>query len=281
MKTPEDSRRELDGETRMHIRTAKGVITSVESWFSLAPPKGKRLHWVDGRSAKELAKAWFATGVACVPDPLRALMDSHPDFTALTWEHGEPEAKIRFDRIKGEPRNTDLMIRAKDDGGTIAISIEAKTDEPFGSLVGDAMADALDRHTANPRSKALDRIERLVESLLPAKAPALPNLRSLRYQLLTATAGALAWAERCGSDRAVLVVHEFRSDLASHASQASNHADFDRFIRRIAGSNMQDNLKLGRLAGPISVRGDPLFAQPAKLYFGLIATNCEQKNSRA
>ncbi len=230
--------------------------------------------WVVGRSAKELAKAWFETGVARVPKQLADLFESHPDFRPVTWEWGEPEVRIPFDKIKGEPRNTDLAIRAHDDRGTMAISIEAKADEPFGPMLGDALAVAIDRRTANPRSRAPDRIEQLVDALLPPKNVGLPNLRSLRYQLLTVTAGALAWAEQCESRRAVLVVHEFQSAATNSASQAANHADFDRFIRRIAGSNIQKNIVPGTLLGPINVNGVPLFTQSAHLYFGLIVTHC-------
>ena len=33
-------------------------ITSVETWRAHAAPKGGDVQWVEGRSAKELAKAW-------------------------------------------------------------------------------------------------------------------------------------------------------------------------------------------------------------------------------
>lgn len=42
-------------------------ITSVEQWLEHAPPAGATRHWKDGRSAKELAKAWFRSGQPQVP----------------------------------------------------------------------------------------------------------------------------------------------------------------------------------------------------------------------
>jgi len=45
-------------------------IRSIDDWFNLAPPKKGRKQWKDGRSAKELAKAWFRTGRAKVPEEL-------------------------------------------------------------------------------------------------------------------------------------------------------------------------------------------------------------------
>jgi hypothetical protein len=258
----------------MRIQTSKGEITSIDAWFACAPPKGKLRQWVDGRSAKELAKAWFVSGAAAPPHSMRALIESHPDFSPIIWDYAEPEARIRFDRIKGEPRNTDLVIRARDEHGPIAVSVEAKADEVFGPLLGDALADALDRRTINPRSRGVARIEQLVDALLPPKNVALPELKSIRYQLLTATAGALAWAKQVDANRAVVVVHEFRSIKSNRARQELNHADLDRFIRRVAGSNMQPNIRIGQLLGPIDVPGAPLFDKPAQLYFGIIATEC-------
>jgi hypothetical protein len=205
---------------------------------------------------------------------LRAIIESHPDFTALEWEFAEPEARIRFDNLPGEPRNSDLVVRARDTIGSVAISIEAKADETFGSLLGDALADAVDRRTVNPRSGGLRRIEQLVDALLPPKQAGLPDLRALRYQLLTATAGALAWAEQCQSDRAILVIHEFRSSVTNERRQEANHADLNRFIRRIAGADIQDNITPGSLIGPLRVKGEPLFSKPANLYFGLVTTAC-------
>lgn len=258
----------------MQIRTNKGRIDSVDTWFRNASPKGGLRQWTDGRSAKELAKAWLSTGKACAPQAISALIECHPDFSTLTWDYAEPEARIRFDTVKGEPRNTDLIVSARDSRGSVAISIEAKADEEFGPLLGDTLADALDRQTLNPRSKGLVRIERLVDALLHPKNPGLPGLRSIRYQLLTATAGALAWADKLGASRAVMVVHEFRSVKTDPARQAANRADFDRFIRRVAGSNIQPNPTNGELLGPIHVTGAPLFDKPAQLYFGVVETRC-------
>ena len=43
-------------------------IHSVDDWLRFAPPEKGESHWKDGRSAKELAKAWFPTaGIAMSP----------------------------------------------------------------------------------------------------------------------------------------------------------------------------------------------------------------------
>ena len=127
------------------------------TWFDLAPPKGKKDHWVDGRSAKELAKAWVGSGVVQVPAELTALFATHPQFANLELVEAEPEARVRFDTHEGEPRNADLTIIARVGDAPVAISIEAKADEPFGASLGDALAAAVEALVANPRSNALAR----------------------------------------------------------------------------------------------------------------------------
>jgi hypothetical protein len=42
-------------------------ISTVDEWFEYAPPVGQEKHWVDGRSAKEVAKAWCGSHGTRVP----------------------------------------------------------------------------------------------------------------------------------------------------------------------------------------------------------------------
>lgn len=257
----------------MIIRTSRGEITDVDSWFRCAPPKGKEDQWVDGRSAKELANAWCGSGKVVVPSDVRNILESHPDFGALVFEEAEPEGRVRFDSAGGEPRNADLSIRARDTNGPVGISIEAKADEPFDRYVGDVLADAYDRRLANPRSGGAQRVEQLVNALFGPPAARMTPLRAIRYQLLTATAGTLAWARACSANRAVLLVHEFRSTETDPRLRDRNAVDLLRFVRRIA---RQPDLThaTGSLIGPILVPGAPLFDSPPALYIGKIVTGC-------
>src|SRR5687768_15674196 len=192
----------------MRLAKNDNEITTIESWLQHAGPKGKERQWTDGRSAKELARMWCSTGSVVVPSVITRLF-SHPDFGSLEFLDGEPEARIEFDQFGGEPRNSDLVIRARDDRGVIGISIEAKADEPFGDRVLVALRAAAKRKAANPKSRGLERIRRLASTLLSeTEDESLTSIADLRYQLLTATAGALAWAESVSATRAVLIVHE-------------------------------------------------------------------------
>lgn len=69
------------GSVRM-IGSAASEITSVESWRPHAAPRGGDRHWVDGRSVKELAKAWCANArVEPLADFIRLLVST----AAIRW----------------------------------------------------------------------------------------------------------------------------------------------------------------------------------------------------
>lgn len=255
----------------MMIETHRGAITSVESWFEFAPPKGREKQWVDGFSAKELAKAWCRGSTPAAPAEFLALFDKHPDFEGVEIVSGEPEARVRFDNFGGEPRNADLILRATDAYGPLAISVEAKGHEDFGSYLGEAAAAALEARIENPRSNALARLEQLSAALLPPRGRERPHARMIRYQLLTGIAGALAWAELSKCRRAVFVIHEFLTPVTDHARQEENARDLAAFLSRTAG--IQNERPAPFLYGPISVPGAPLFANPPQLYIGKVRTD--------
>src|SRR5690606_16008632 len=143
------------------------------------------------------------------PAELSTALAADPDLAKVQRVCGSPEHRIRFDRLSGEPRNADLALVGHDALGRVAIPIEAKADEPYGEAIADALAAATDRRISNPRSKGLLRIEQLALALLPPYQRRLPRIHNLRYQLLTATAGSLAYAEEISANRTVMIVHEF------------------------------------------------------------------------
>lgn len=253
----------------MRITKNGQLIQSVEDWFRYAPPKGGADQWRDGRSAKEFARAWVESGSVSVPDELVALLSSHPDTQSAVLENGEPEARLAFDRRVGEVRNADLAVRAVAGSAPLALTIEAKADEPFDQLVPDTLADALDRILERGRGGGVDRVRDLATSLLNPPARGLPPLRLLRYQLLTAVAGSLAWARQLEAPRAVLVIHEFQTSQTSTGELQRNAQDLDLFVTRLTAGTLR-GLAVGSLVGPIRVPGDPLFDKPADLYLGKI-----------
>lgn len=230
-------------------------IATLDDWKKYAPPKSEQ-HWVDDRSAKEVARAWLAGSGNVLPVEVHALLATHPRFgSVLAWDC-EPEAKLRFDSFAGEPRNSDLAVIAVDSCGSFVLAVEAKADEPYGETVADAFAASLERRIENPRSHGVSRIQGLVSLLLRPRAATAPKAAELRYQLLTAAAGAVAEAVRREASRAILLVHEFVTPATLDKNHEGNAADLQRFLHRLAG-NPLDDFRDGQLVGPFVPPGAP------------------------
>ncbi len=248
----------------MRIEKKGQLIQSIENWHVLAPPKADE-HWVEGRSAMEAARAWLAQPNMPPPEVI-ALFSGHSDFEGVEFTHVEPEALLRFDDRSG-PRHADLSVMAEDPRGPIAVTVEAKADEPFDELVSTAFATALETLLKNPRSGKVDRIVELGQSLFHPSTANEPLVALLRYQLLTATAGTLAHAVSIGADRAVLIVHEFVTSKTSAKLLAENHADLSQFVARLSAGSVAA-VESGVLYGPFVLPGEPLFEKPAAFYVG-------------
>ena len=234
-------------------------IKDLEDWRVRAGPKSA-IQWKDGRSAKESARSWLSTNQ--IPPELLKLIDRHPDFDAIEEWNAEPEAPVRIDEFRGEPPNIDVLVRARDQRGPLAIVVEAKADESFGALVTDTLKDADKRLLDSPKSKGRARLERLSMSLF-SRAPTDELVQGLRYQLLTASGAALAEAERIKANRAVVLVHEFVSSLTEASKRQSNYDDYLRFLAALGFSEEPRGL-----AGPFEVPGAPIVGEKIKLYLG-------------
>lgn len=251
----------------MNIMKDGQEIRTVDQWLELAPPKGGKEQWVTGRSALECARAWFADEGPTVPAELIALLLSHPDTSGAVVRFITPEQRVRFDRLRGEPRNADIVALADHPAGTIAISIEAKADEPFALPVEQVLGNLVRAIAGDERTNGIARIQQLARSLLPPPEPDTSNLGTLRYQLLTALAGAVAFAVENQATRAILIIHEFVSDRTDHAKHRGNSHDLDAFVARLTAGRIQ-SLAPGKLLGPIAIPGRPLFPRPPAIYVG-------------
>jgi hypothetical protein len=174
----------------------------------------------------------------------------------------EPRANLAISRPR-EPRNADVAAVAEYPAGRIAFSIAAKADEPFDRPVRDVLAAADARLAAGERTNSRLRAEQLLRALVPADAPS----DELRYQLLTAAAGAIAFAIEQQASRAVLVVHEFHSGATRGDRTAANQQALDHFVNAVSGGRYA-SLYPGQLVGPIRVAGVPLFEQAVPLFIG-------------
>lgn len=247
-------------------------IVCVDGWKRIAPPKAE-YQWVEGRSAYELAHAWCGRGAPAIPPELTALFESRAETRGLLIDEVLPEHRVSFDAHGGEPRNADLaLVGHTSSGSKVAVTIEAKADEPFGATVGQTVADALERAIENPRSRGVRRVEDLVRALLPPRSKGLPHVCDLRYQLLTAVAGTLAYAAMEGASLAVLIVHEFITDKTSDKRHAQNAADYERFLHRFVGNPISNDVRHS-LLGPFSVPDTSPF-RGTPLLIGKLVSNC-------
>lgn len=242
------------------VRKRDRVLTTIDEWRRFAPPK-RDIHWKDGRSAKENARAWIEAAPTLQPE-IAQVLDNCPDIGLLRRWSAEPEARVAIDRFRGEPPNIDLLLVADDDSGPLVVAIEAKADETFGNPLADQYAQAHAALESNPRSKAVARIE----ALLARFALDLQDrdVQQLRYQLLTANAAVLAEAKRRSSARAVLIVHEFVTPLTTAERRERNAVDLDRFVNTAFA--LDSRLTLGQVVGPIRPDSD------LTLYIGKAST---------
>jgi hypothetical protein len=253
-------------------------IKTPDEWRKLAPPK-RPDQWAAGHSACELARAWCGDGRPQVPGVLRTLLDSRSETRDLSVDTVTPEHPMRFDAHRGEPRNADLAFIGRTTTSTVAVTVEAKADEPFSTTVVQILAAALERGVRNPSSRGVRRVEALVRALFFPRRNGEPPIGTLRYQLLTAAAGTLAYAAEQRAPTAVLVVYEFITHKTTATRHAKNHEDYRLFLHRLGGRDPSEQEALS-LLGPFSVPGAPLFPKPAKLLIGKVVTDRHQVGAR-
>lgn len=230
----------------MKLSTPDGKeITRWEDWTR---PK-RDYQWADGRSAKELAKAWFTDGQLAAPAEFMKLLLSDPRLHGLKLIRGAPEFVTAL-RERGQGRNHDLWLFGETASESVTICVEAKADEPFGSeTIADYRAAALERKQRGESTKAPERIDALLE-MVPGS---LAGWDPIRYQLLTAICGTALQAKQDGATIAVFVVHEFHTSKTAQEFLDRNRKDYEKFLGVIGipSSASTDST----LHGPVTIDG--------------------------
>jgi hypothetical protein len=180
------------------------AIASLDEWLEWAGPLRGAYHWADGRSAREVARAWLShDGSAAVPRDLQALLNSNAALGPLRVGTAIPELKTPLGDVPSGPRHHDLVLLAVDaQGRQTLVGVEAKADEPFDAPVAAriraARAGAAKAKEANreDRSAQLPRIDRLARALFGRSAFGPDGttdavIGTLPYQLLAGLAGTL------------------------------------------------------------------------------------------
>lgn len=241
-------------------------IDSVDDWFAKAPPMLGEAHWQDDRSAKELARAWFRTGGPGVPAEVYAALAQR--FAGFEVTLAKPEHVTRFDAFSGGARNHDLLLLLRHETEQIVVGVEGKAGEPLDGTLIDKYERAVKTRERGTTTNLPERILGLVEGLFGRRLGEHVGLGTLRYQLLTASAGTLVEAKVHGASAAVVLVHEFggptRDSRLSDAQVAI--AGFISAFDVIGPAAAA----VGALYGPLPVRGRDRIPNDVPLYVGLI-----------
>jgi len=254
----------------MKIEKRSPAITSLRDWEKHAGPK-KQGQWKEGRSAHECAAAWLRNGEPGLPMELKKLLDSCDDTRSMEVELVHPELQIRFDDYAGEPRNADMAFVGSAGQKKIAVTIEAKADESFGRTLAKEIISAEKTLAENPRSNKKRRIDGLLEGILGLDTCSPETVAKLRYQLLTAAAGTLAYAQAERADLAVLIVHVFRTKKTTDAKIEKNNKDYEAFLQSLKAVDT-DAGTCGDFQGPFVLPGGDRYDNPTPLLVGKVET---------
>ncbi len=220
--------------------------TPIRAWAEWTRPK-RGYQWKCGRSAMELARAWFPGDILTVPSESESVLLSHSRLEGLELIRAIPELVTALPE-RGEGRNHDLWILGKTPAESVTICIEAKADEPFGNYtVAEYREVALKRRRSGVSTRAPERIEallKMVEGDTQAWEP-------VRYQLLAALCGTILQAKADSSQLAVFLVHEFHTDKTDDDKLGRNKDDFELFLDVLG----LDPASEGHLTGPVLVNG--------------------------
>jgi hypothetical protein len=264
----------LEVGARLKLSKGPSDIQNIDDWFKFAPPKKGALQWKDGRSAKELAKAWCAKANGPTPpEEFLKLLAPIVGADHLADADGWPEHQVPIDNLPGEPPNIDLAIVSDGKQRRTAICIEAKADEPFGRYVAEMYDAATKLIKMGGKTRVLERIVYLENNLLPKITTILPGREEIRYQLLTGTAAALAMATKCKLPIAVFVIHEFL--FAGHVNEEKvkqNAHDLDHYVTRLTGGAITSVME-GFLLGPLSLPSPKSIWGGVSLYLGKVVTH--------
>jgi hypothetical protein len=121
------------------------------------------------------------------------------------------------------------------------------------------------------RDGKLERLQGLAALILHRRRPGQARLGEIRYQLLTAIAGAWAFASQSLAPTAVLVVHEFLPTNVDTGRLDENGRDFDRVVDRVTRGEVR-NVAPGQLVGPLRVPQAPAWVGVNEWYLGKCRT---------
>ena len=235
---------------------------AVRHWREWATPR-KASRWRPGKSAMELARAWFTSPAPLMPPEMRSLLESHPLTLDLTIESGHAELVTELPGMP-EGRAHGLLLRGAGESGAVTIGVEAMADETFGARLTKKLRQAAE---VDPASDFSDRASGLLRFLFGGEPdPAVEPWSRLRWRLITGAAATAIQAGRDGAPVAVFAIHEFRNAMVDPVTEAENLEDLNAFAG-LLGEGLGP-LEPGKLAGPIRMASPLVGEKPVDLLVG-------------
>lgn len=217
----------------------------IRDWQDWTRPQ-KAHQWRAGRSAMELARAWFTSPVPVMPPEMTALLEGCEATQGFVAREGWPELETRLPQ-RGLGRVHDLLLVGRTPKRSLVVAVEAKVDETLGPPVGEYWTSS--KNGTRP-SNAWKRIEILLHAVFGSGArPDEEPWRSLQYQLLTAVAGSAIETDARGADLGVLVLHHFVTESADPAKIREHEVQL-RHLHDCLGLGPPQN---GRLSSEFTV----------------------------
>jgi hypothetical protein len=252
----------------LHI-TNRGekVITDWREW---SRPK-RSYQWKAGRSAMELARAWFTASASVVPPEVTAILETSLLTKGTILLRGQPEYVTPLPE-PGEGRNHDLWLTGFVADGSVTVCVEAKADEPFGEPIGAYVEKVLAKtDRLGQRTRLPQRADTLLKMIFgrEASARSMP-WSNLHYQLLTGVAGTAIQTAIDDSCVGIFLVHEFLTEAVDRERKVpENAAAFAEFIKVLSRSSVIQ-VTSGKLYGPYDVRQSDYICRDVKLLMGKI-----------
>jgi hypothetical protein len=223
------------------------LISSLADWERLASTADK---WVDGFSAKELARLWLVgEGPVAVQAALRPVLGELHLVGAIA------EAQVSFDRYEGGVRNHDVLAYGYTPVGDVVVGVEGKVNEPLDDRISGKYA-AAERRKAKGQNTNLDlRVDGLLDAILGRRMGDDPMVAGLRYQLFSAIAGTVAAATDETTAAAVVVhlIETRHADLRKFEHTREAVADFATAVGLDRSSVVVGPIRLKRQIGSAPV----------------------------
>lgn len=205
-----------------------GTPVTLESW---PRPQNPDKQWKDLYSAKECARYFSGTRFA-LPLEIEDILCQKKLFAGDDFR-AYPEKETYFDSCRRGPRKHDILMVSHIN--SLVVGIEAKVNEGFGNLVEAEFSEESESVSSDKRNRIMELMHRIF-----GRVTIDADLKALRYQLLTATAGTLAEARERLCKKALLLVIVFKTAGSYNPQKiAANKADYAAFTAALGGKEQE------------------------------------------